>query len=50
MALQKIQAITILCWTIMTAKKVFFRLGVLLGVAPISLHDLLRTIGDGFRF
>jgi len=48
-ALQKIQATIILCRTVMATRKVFFGLGVLLGILPISLHGLLRAISDGFR-
>ncbi len=47
--LQRIQATTILRWAIMAIGETFSKLGVLLGFSPISLHNLFRAIGDGFK-
>lgn len=49
MALQRVQAITILCWAVVVAGEACSRLNVLPGFSPISLHNLLRAIGDEFR-
>jgi hypothetical protein len=49
MAFTRIQAITILWHAVMTAGEVSPRLGVLPGFSPITLHNLLRATGDGFR-
>jgi hypothetical protein len=48
-AFQKVQITSILCRTIVTTREAAFRLGVLQGFSPISLHDLFCAIGDGFR-
>jgi hypothetical protein len=49
MAFKRIQAIAILWHAVMTAGEVSSRLGVRRGFSPISLHNLLRATGDGFR-
>jgi len=49
MALQRIQVATILCWVIVVVREASSRIGVLPNLSPISLHDLLRANGDGFR-
>jgi len=43
MASQKVQAATILHWTIVAIGKASSRLGVLESFLPISLHNLLRA-------
>ncbi len=49
MALQKVQITIILHRAIVTTREAAFRLGVLQGFSPISLHDLLCAINDRFR-
>ncbi len=49
MALLGVQAIVILFQIVVARRKAFFRLGVLFGFLPISLHDLLHATSDGFR-
>jgi hypothetical protein len=49
-ALQRVQAVTILRQDVVTAEDVSSRLRVFLGFLPISWHNLLRATGDGFRF
>jgi len=48
-ALQRVEVATILCWAVVVAGEACFRLGVLPGFSLVSLHDLLRATGDGFR-
>jgi hypothetical protein len=49
MALKKIQAATVLRKVVVAAREASSRLGVLPSLLPISLHNLLRATGDGFR-
>jgi hypothetical protein len=49
MAFLKVQTTIILRRAIVVIGEVFFRLGVLQSLSPISLHNLLHAIGDGFR-
>jgi len=48
-ALQKEQIASISIWTIITMEG-SFKLGVLLGLAPLSLVDLLHLTSEGFSF
>jgi hypothetical protein len=50
MALQKVQATTILRQVVVAIGEASSRLGVLASFLPTSLHNLLHAIGDGFRF
>jgi len=49
LALQRIQATTILHQAIVATKQAFVRLRVLPSFLHITLHDLFCAIGDGFR-
>ncbi len=49
MVFQRVHVATILHWVVVATREAFFKLGVLLGFLPMSLHDLLCTYGDGFR-
>jgi hypothetical protein len=49
MTLQKVQATAILHRVVVTIKKTSSKLVVLSIFSPISLHDLFRVTGDGFR-
>jgi hypothetical protein len=49
LALQKVQATTILHQAIVATKEASLKLGVLPSFLHITLHDLFCAIGDGFR-
>ncbi len=49
MALQTIQATTILYWAVVAIKEATFRCDVLPSFSPIFLHALFCVTGDGFR-
>jgi hypothetical protein len=49
MALQTIQAATILYWAVVAIEEVTFRCDVLPSFSPIFLHALFCVTGDGFR-
>ncbi len=49
MAFQRVQAATILCQAVVAAGEASSNRGVLPGFLPISLHNLVRATGDGFR-
>jgi len=49
MALQTVQAITILHQLVVAVREASSKLGVLSGFLPISLHDLLCATSDKFR-
>jgi hypothetical protein len=49
MALQKVQAMTILRQAVVTIEETSSKLGVLSKFSLISLHDLLRATSHGFR-
>jgi hypothetical protein len=48
-ALQKVQATTILQQVVVVVGEASSRLGVLPSFSPTSLRNLLHAIGDGFR-
>jgi hypothetical protein len=49
MALQIVQATTILCQAVVAIGEASSRLDVLLSFSPISLHDLLHATSDELR-